>query len=153
MLNESQNRTKRAALSDSSLSIAPDVVHRLVGDHADGVPVDARVPGDDGLARLRGDVEEVAVVEDPQQDLVHVVARVVGVRHDRVELQVVRGDLGFEPGVDDRRVVEGVGGQEAQVVADVLERRLLVLDDLVDVAVLGLVVGAAEFVERRRPRR
>jgi len=54
------------------------------------VSVDARVAGDDRLPRLRGDLEEVAVVEDPQQDLVHVVAHVVGVRHDRVEFQVVR---------------------------------------------------------------
>ena len=77
----------------------------------------------------------------------HVVGHVVAVRHDRVEFQVVRRDLRLEAGVDDRRVVEGVGGQEAQVVADVLERRRLVLDDLMDVAVPGLRVGAAEFVE------
>ena len=95
-----------------------------------------------------GHVEDVAVVEDPQQDLVHVVGHVVAVRHDRIEFQVVRGDLRLQAGVDDRRVVEGVGGQEAQVVADVLERRRLVLDDLMDVAVAGLRVGAAEFVER-----
>ena len=62
--------------------------------------------------------------------------------------QVVRGDLRLQAGVDDRRVVEGVGGQEAQVVADVLERRRLVLDHLMDVAVAGLRVGAAELVER-----
>ena len=77
----------------------------------------------------------------------HVVGRVVGVRHDRVEFEVVRGDLRLQPGIDDRRVVECVGGQETQVVADVLERRRLVLDDLVDVAVAGLRVGAAELVE------
>ena len=77
----------------------------------------------------------------------HVVGHVVAVRHDRIEFQVVRGDLRLEARVDDRRVVEGVGGQEAQVVADVLERRRLVLDDLMDVAVAGLRVGAAELVE------
>jgi hypothetical protein len=79
---------------------------------------------------------------------VHVVAHVVGIGHDRVEFQVVRRDLGLEAGVHDGRRVEGVGGQEGQVVADVLVGRLLVLDDLMDVAVLGLVVGAAELVER-----
>ena len=78
----------------------------------------------------------------------HVVGRVVVVRHDRIQFQVVRGDLGLQPGIDHGRVVKGVGRQEVQVVADVLERGLLVLHDLVDVAVPGLVVGAAEFVER-----
>ena len=78
----------------------------------------------------------------------HVVGHVVAVRHDRIEFEVVRGDLRLEAGVDDRRVVECVGGQEAQVVADVLERRRLVLDHLMDVAVAGLRVGAAELVER-----
>ena len=113
-----------------------------------GRAVDPRERGDHGLALLLRHVEDVTVVEDPQQDLVHVVGHVVGVRHDRVEFEIVRRDLRLQAGVDDRRVVEGVGGQEAQVVADVLERRLLVLDDLVDVAVAGLRVGAAEFVER-----
>ena len=59
----------------------------------------------------------------------------------------MRGDLRLQAGVHDRRVVEGVGGQEAQVVADVLEGRGFVLDDLMDVAVARLRVGAAEFVE------
>ncbi len=109
--------------------------------------VDTGERGDHGLPLLLRDVEHVAVVEDPQQDLVHVVGGVVGVRHDRIEFKVVRGDLRLQTGVHDRRVVERVGGQEAQIIADVLERRLLVLDDLVDVAVTGLCVGAAEFVE------
>ncbi len=128
--------------------MAPGVVHRLVGDHPDRATVDPREGRDDRRPGIRGHVEHVAVVEDPQQNLVHVVGRVVGVRHDRVEFEIVGRDLGLEAGVDDRRVVEGVGGQEAQVVADVLERLLLGGDDLVDVAVPGLRVGAAELVER-----
>jgi hypothetical protein len=59
----------------------------------------------------------------------------------------VRGDFGLQAGIDDRRVVKGVGGQETQVVADVGERGSFVLDHLVDVAVLGLRVRAAELVE------
>ena len=77
----------------------------------------------------------------------HVVGHVVGVRHDRVQLQVGRSDLGLQPGVDDRRFVEAVGRQERQEVAHVLERGGLVLHHLVDVAVAGLGVGAAELVE------
>ena len=122
-------------------------MHRLVRDDTHRTPVDPGERGDDRLALLRGDVEHIAVVEDPQQDLVHVVGGVVIVRNDGVEFEVVRRDLRLETGIDDRRIAECVGGQETQVVADVLERRLLVLHDLVDIAVLGLRVGAAELVE------
>ena len=122
-------------------------VHRLVGDHPDRTAVDAGVTGDDRLAGLRGDVEEVAVVEDPQQDLVHVVGDVVGVGNEAVEFQVVRGDLGLQPGLMIGASSKVLAGQEVQVVADVLEGVLLGVHDLVDVAVLGLCVGAAELVE------
>ena len=77
----------------------------------------------------------------------HVVGGVVGVRHDRVQFEVGRGDLRLQPGIDDRRLVEAVGRQERQEVADVLERGGLGLDNLVNVAVAGLRVRAAEFVE------
>ena len=54
---------------------------------------------------------------------------------------------GSRPGLTIGRVVERVGGQEAQVVPHVLERRGLGLHHLMDVAVPGLRVGAAQFVE------
>ncbi len=92
--------------------------------------VDAGIPSNDGLATVRGDVEEVAVVEDPQQDLVHVVGRVVGVRNDRVEFQVGRGDVRLQAGVDDRRFVEAVGRQEREVVPHILNRFRLGVHDL-----------------------
>ena len=60
----------------------------------------------------------------------------------------MRSELWLHTRVDDRRIVKSVGGQEAQVFAHVLERGLLGLDHLVDVAVARLVVGAAQFVER-----
>ncbi len=66
-------------------------MHRLVGDHPDRATVDPGEAGDNGLAGLRGNLEEIAVVEDPQQDLVHVVGGVVGIRNQAVEFQVVRG--------------------------------------------------------------
>ena len=96
---------------------------------------------------MRRDVEEIAVVEDPDQDLVHVIGGVVGVGNEAVELEVVRGDLRLQTRVDHRSVVEGVGRQELQEVPHVLESRLLRLHHLVDVAVAGLIIGAAEFVE------
>ena len=125
----------------------PGQVHRLVGDHADRTAVDPGEPGDDRRPALRGDVEEVAVVEDPQQDLVHVVGHVVGIRHDRVEFQVGRRDLRLQSRVDDRRLVEAVGGQERQEVTHVLERLGLGVHHLVDVAVAGLGIGPAQLVE------
>ncbi len=54
---------------------------------------------------------------------------------------------GSRPGLTIGAVTKGVVRQERQVVAHVLERRGLVLDDLVDVAALGLHVGTAQLVE------
>ncbi|CFE53334.1 Uncharacterised protein [Mycobacterium tuberculosis] len=122
-------------------------MHGLVGHHTNGPPVHPRVAGDDRLPGLGSDVEEVAVVEDPQQDLVHVVGHVVRVRHDRVEFQIVAGDFGFQPGVDDRRFVEAVGRQKRQKVPHVLVCGGLGLHHLMDVAVARLVVGAPQLVE------
>ncbi len=73
--------------------------HRLVGDDPDRPPVDPAKRGDHRPATLVGDLEHVAVVEDPQQDLHHVVGLVVRVRHDRVELEIVRRDLRLNPGL------------------------------------------------------
>ena len=56
--------------------------HRLVRDHADRPAVDAGESGDHRLTGLSGDVKEVPVIEDPQQNVVHVVGGVIGVRHD-----------------------------------------------------------------------
>ena len=122
-------------------------MHRLVGDHTDRSPVDAGERGDDRLPLLLGHIEDVAVIEDPQQDLVHVIGHVVAVRNDRIEFVVVRGDLRLQARVDDRRVLKCVGGQKAQVIAGIGERRRLVLDHLVDVAETGLRVSATELVE------
>lgn len=72
----------------------------------------------------------------------HVVGHVVRVRHDRVEFQIVAGDFGFQPGVDDRRFVEAVGRQKRQKVPHVLVCGGLGLHHLMDVAVARLVVGA-----------
>ena len=80
--------------------------------HPEGTAVDPGERGDDRPATLCADVEDVAVVEDAQQNLVHVVGRVVAVRHDGVQLEVGRCDLRFQSGVDDRCVVERVGRQE-----------------------------------------
>ena len=59
--------------------------HRLVGDDADGMPFDARKADDDvaGVARLQ--LEELALVGDLPDQLVHVIGLVGARRHQRVE--------------------------------------------------------------------
>ena len=59
----------------------------------------------------------------------------------------MRGDLRLEAGIDHGCVVKGVGRQELQEIPDVIERRPLRVDHLMDVAVASLVIGTAEFVE------
>ncbi|SHW43687.1 Uncharacterised protein [Mycobacteroides abscessus subsp. abscessus] len=57
------------------------------------MPVDPRERRDHRGTTLLGDLEDVAVVEDPQQDLHHVVTLVVVIRDERVEIQIVLGDF------------------------------------------------------------
>ena len=79
----------RAALSEASLSIAPALYIGWLAITPTGRPSTRANAVMIAGPALLGDLEDVTVVEDPQQDLVHVVGRVVGVRHDRVEFQVV----------------------------------------------------------------
>ena len=86
---------KRAALSEASLSIAPDMCIGWLAMMPTGRPSTRANAVMMAWPCLRGNIEDVAVVEDPQQDLVHVVGRVVGVRHDRIQLEIMRGGLGL----------------------------------------------------------
>lgn len=122
-------------------------VQRLVGDHTDRTSVDTRVPGDDVRGGLRADFEEIAVVEDLEQDVVHVVAGVVGVGHERIEFDVVGRDLGLETRVDHGSLLLRIRRHVAQVLAHPVERRLLVGRDMVHIAVFGLLTGASELFE------
>ena len=76
VLYESQNLMNRAALSDASLSIAPDIYIGWLAITPTGRP-STRANAVIIACPAAGDLEDVTVVEDPQQDLVHVVGHVV----------------------------------------------------------------------------
>ena len=85
MLKASQVRTKRAAFSEASMSRLPGELHRLVGDDADRVALDPAEADDDVRREQRHDLEELLVVEDGGDHLVHVVGLVGAVGDQRVE--------------------------------------------------------------------
>ena len=111
---------------------ALDVEHagqdlRLVADDADDVAVDAGEPAHQVHGPQAVVLEEVAVVDDRGDDLLHVVG-LVGAGRDEL------ADLGDEAvrvvaGVDAGRLLHVVGGQEAEEVADLVEAALLVGGD------------------------
>ncbi len=97
MLKQSQKRTKRAALREASEIEHPGEEHGLIGDDADGAPfhageADHHVLGEGGL-----DLEEVAFVDDLQDQLLDVVG-LVGMVGD----QGVEGMLEAVPRVERR---------------------------------------------------
>ena len=73
MLKASQRLTNRAALSAESFSRIPAELLRLVGDDAAGHSAEPSEAGDHRLRELRLQVEELAVVDDLADHLVHVV--------------------------------------------------------------------------------
>ena len=82
MLNASQNRTNRARLL-ARVDVERAGEHlRLVGDDADAAAVQPREADHDVHRPEREDLEELAVVHDAADHLVHVVglARAVGDR-------------------------------------------------------------------------
>ena len=106
---------------------------RLVGHDSDGSPVHPGESGDHVRCRLRGEFVKVTVVANVQQQVVHVVGGVVGVRHELVQRQIVVGDLGFEARVHDRRFFVPAGREEAEILPHPRERRLFARRDVVDV--------------------
>ena len=90
--------------------------HRgLIGDDADGLAVEARESDDDVLRVVLVDLEEIAVVDDRVNDVLHVVGHVRLVGNYRVELLVDAVDR-IGAGLA-RRVVEIVGRNETQQLA------------------------------------
>ena len=97
------------------LDRAVDVEHarehlRLVGDDADGAPVEAREADDDVLRAVLVDLEERAVVDDAVDDVVHVVGLVRACR-GRCGRAVVHA-LGRVRRLETGRL-DGCSGQEA----------------------------------------
>ena len=98
MLNASQVRTKRAALTDESMSSTPASDARLVADDADGMPAEPREAADDVLGVALVHLEVVAVVDDELDHALDVVRLGRIVRDERVELGLLPvGRVGREP--------------------------------------------------------
>lgn len=151
MLKQSQVRMNRAAFSEALMSRQPHELGGLVGHDADGAALDA-AEADDDVLRVTGlDFQELVLVEDPGDDLVHVVRLVRRIRDQRVELEILGGQVVLDGALgcrhrEVRRVGVVVRRQVAQQVADILEGVLLSGGDVVRGAGLAhMGVGAAQL--------
>ena len=102
-----------------------------------GIAVEPGEAADDVLGEVLVDLEELLVVDDAGDHLAHVVGLGGVVGDERVELLVFA--LGVVAGLEARRRLEVVRGQEAEQVAGVLEAALLVLGGEVGDARLRVV--------------
>jgi hypothetical protein len=93
MPNASQKRTKRAALRDGVDVEHAGEHHRLVGDEARRAAAMRPKPVTMFLGERLGDLEEVALVGDLQDQLLDVVRLVRIARHQRVERCVLARDV------------------------------------------------------------
>ena len=124
-------------------------LHRLVGHDADRAALDAAEADEDVGREQLLDLEELLVVEDGGDHVVHVVGLVRAVRDERVERPVEVGELHVGRLVVLRRRVEVVLREVGQHRLDVLDGVLLVGGHVVGVARLGVVgARAAEVLHR-----
>ncbi|CKS90716.1 Uncharacterised protein [Mycobacterium tuberculosis] len=123
---------------------------RLVGDNADWPAVDAPEPHHDVLG-VTGLYLQEFVVEEPGDHLVHVIGLVGRVRDQRIQFEVLVGEVLLDGpcrgcGLVSGRVGGVVGRQVAQQLANVVEGVLFARCGVVCRTRLGHVgVGAAEF--------
>ena len=143
MLKASQKRTKRAPLLRGV-----DVEHAgqdlgLVGDEADGLAVEPAEADDDVLGPLRRDLEEVRLVDDLEDQLLHVVGRVGVGRDQGVEGRLVAvGGIVGGPRRDGRAVGQR---QEVDHAADLGQGLEVVVEGAVgDAGLHGVDAVAAE---------
>ena len=123
----------------------------LVGDNADRPTIDA-AESDDDVLRVTGlHLEEFVIVEDPGDDLVHVIRLVRRVRDQGVEFEVLLGEVVLDRTRMRRRGMAWrlgvvVGRQVAEQFAHIIEGVLLAGGDVVRGTGLGHVcLCAAEF--------
>ena len=118
--------------------------HRLVGDEAHRAPGDAAEARDDVLGKGLGNLEEVALVHDFEDQLLHVVGLVRMVGDQRIQRQV--DPLDVVKTRPFRHAVGVVGGQEIDQPAHLQQRLDVVLEGAVgDRGARGVHGGAAEF--------
>ncbi len=128
------------------MSSTPASARRLVADDADAVAAEPREAAHDVLREQRLDLEELAVVDDRRDHRLDVVRLRRLVRDQGVELGRLAVDRVL--GRVERRRLRVVLRQEAQEVARVLERRLLVgRDEMRDARLRRVRHRAAELLE------
>lgn len=120
---------------------------RLVRDDADDLAVEARVADDDVRREELLDLEELPVVDERADDILHVVRHVRVVRHDGVEalilaVRVIRR-------LDGRRILEVVARQVREQLADLRDAVVLVLaGEVCDARARAVRQRAAELFRR-----
>jgi hypothetical protein len=151
-LKASQVRTNRAAFSEASMSRQPANWVGWLATMPTAAAVDATEADDDVHRALGLNLEELVVVQEATDHLVHVVRLVGRVRDQRVQLKVFLGEVVLDGArVRRRGQARGLGATVARQVAeqflDVLQRVFFVGGDVVRDARLGHVgVGAAEIL-------
>ncbi len=137
---------KLVIFSQASASSAPPLYERVVGDDADGAPVQAREPGDRDLAEARLQLEEAVGVDHRADDLAHVVDLRAA---QRQQVEDVRACCAPEPAGTGRTGGASLWwlGQVVEEALDGLERLLVGVDDEIGEARhLGVQPPAAEFL-------
>ncbi len=123
----------------------PAELLRLVRDDPGGTPAEAREAGDDRLRPLALHVEELAVVDDAADHLIHVIGLAVGVRQHVEQLLLATVDRVRDG--PDRGALFAVLRHEREVLLDPLDALLVVGDFHVPHAGLAAVhARAAEFL-------
>ena len=117
----------------------------LVGDEADRLAVHAAEAGDDVPGEVGGDLEEIRLVDDLRDQLLHVVGLVRAFRHQGVEGGL--GALGVVEAFPHRRLFAVGRGQEIDQPADLGQRLQVVVEGAVgDAGFQGVDPVAAQLL-------
>ena len=118
MLNASQNRMNRAALTDALISSTPASDGRLIRHDPDAVAAQVREADDDVAGEVAVHLDELAVIDHAPDHLVHVVRLGLDVGHDveqRLVAPVAR-DRALFRGAASSRLFDGMNRNSSRIV-------------------------------------
>ena len=124
ILKQSQNRTKRAAFHRSADIKSAGQHAGLLRNYADAAPGEPCKADDNVLGKAGGNLEEIALVDDKLNDLLHLVGLIRVVRDDRVQLFF--HSIRLVLGLDERRILHIVRRNKAEKPADEIQTLLFV---------------------------
>ncbi len=161
MWNESQRQMNAVAFLARARTHGAGSLHGVVREHADGVSVEARESRDQARVVEGLDLEHAPRVEDPREDLVHVVRDLRAGGQD-VE-DVVEAPSGGVARSSDGRKLVGAVRQVAEHPSNLLHAILLAVGEEIDLSGhLGVELPATDLFprddlagrggEHRRPR-